>query len=82
MVKLASRSIRLANPNLPIVLGGVSSCDSDFLRLMVRHGVMEAVDVVGVHGFPLDWNHWQINEWPARVEEAPRVSEKPCGYSK
>jgi beta-xylosidase len=77
MVKLASRSIRLANPDLPIVLGGVSSCDCDFLRLMVQHGVMEAVDVVGVHGFPLDWNHWHINEWPARIEEAAKVSGKP-----
>jgi beta-xylosidase len=77
MVKLASQSIRLANPNLPIVLGGVSSCDCDFLRLMVQHGVMEAIDVVGVHGFPLDWNHWQINEWPTRVEEAAKVSGKP-----
>jgi beta-xylosidase len=20
-----------------------------------------------VHGFPLDWNHWQIDEWPAQL---------------
>jgi len=77
MVMRASQSIRAANPDLPIVLGGVSSCDCDFLRLMVQHGVMEAIDIVGVHGFPLDWNHWHIDEWPARVEEAERVSGKP-----
>jgi beta-xylosidase len=77
MVMLASRSIHAANPDLPIVLGGVSSCDCDFLRLMVQHGVMEAIDIVGVHGFPLDWNHWHIDEWPARVEEAASVSGKP-----
>jgi len=77
MVKLASQSIRTANPDLPIVLGGVSSCDCDFLRLMRSYGVMESVDIVGVHGFPLDWNHWGINDWPARIGEAVEVSGKP-----
>jgi beta-xylosidase len=38
---------------------------------------MESVDAVGVHGFPLEWNHWQIDEWPARVREAAAVSGKP-----
>jgi len=77
MVKLASESIRSANPDLPVVLGGVSSCDSDFLRLMRSHGVLDCVDAVGVHGFPLDWNHWQIDEWPDRIEEARQVAGKP-----
>jgi beta-xylosidase len=77
MVKLASGSIRAANPDLKIVLGGVSSGDPDFLRLMVSAGVMESVDVVGVHGFPLDWNHWPINDWPSRIDEAAAVTGKP-----
>lgn len=77
LVKRASGSIRQVNPDLPIVLGGVSSCDCDFLRTMANHGVMEHVDVVGVHGFPLDWNHWSINEWPERIAEAHEVSHKP-----
>ena len=77
MVKLAATAIRKVNPTLPIVLGGVSSCDCDFLRLMASYGVMEHVDAVGVHGFPLDWNHWQLNEWPDRVAEAARVSGLP-----
>ncbi len=77
MVRMASQSIRAANPDLPVVLGGVSSCDADFLELMKRQGVMEAVDAVGVHGFPLDWNHWQIDEWPDRIDEAARISGKP-----
>jgi beta-xylosidase len=77
MVKMASHAIRSANADLPIVLGGVSSCDCDFLRTMANHGVMEHVDVVGVHGFPLDWNHWQIDEWPDRIAEARRVADKP-----
>ncbi len=77
MVKLASAAIRRVNPDLPIVLGGVSSCDCDFLRLMASHGVMQHVDAVGVHGFPLDWNHWQLTEWPERVAEAAEVSGLP-----
>ncbi len=77
MVKVASAAIRRVNPNLTIVLGGVSSCDCDFLRLMVQHGVMEHVDAIGVHGFPLDWNHWQINEWPQRIAEAHEVTGLP-----
>ncbi|RXH54004.1 glycosyl hydrolase [Granulicella sibirica] len=77
MVKVTSAAIRSVHPELTIVLGGVSSCDCDFLRLMVQHGVMDHVDAIGVHGFPLDWNHWQIDEWPARVAEAHEVTGKP-----
>jgi beta-xylosidase len=77
MVSRASIAIRQINPRVPIILGGVSSCDTDFLRLMKRRGVMEYVDVVGVHGFPLDWNHWQLEEWPDRIAEAAAVSGKP-----
>jgi beta-xylosidase len=77
MVKLASAAIRKINPHIPIVLGGISACDCDFLALMRSYGVMDAVDAVGVHGFPLDWNHWQINEWPDRLQEAARVSGRP-----
>jgi beta-xylosidase len=77
MVARASIAIRRINPDLPIVLGGVSSCDCDFLRLMTQHGVMEHVDAVGVHGFPLDWNHWQLDEWPSRIAEAQAVTGKP-----
>lgn len=77
MVKLASATIREVNPALTIVLGGVSSCDCDFLRLMRKQGVMEYIDVAGVHGFPLDWNHWQVDDWPARIDDAADVAGKP-----
>lgn len=77
MVKQGSQAIRSVNPELTVVLGGVSSCDCDFLRTMERHGVMPYVDAVGVHGFPLDWNHWQLIEWPDRLREAGEVSGKP-----
>ena len=77
MVKLASAAIRSVNPEMKIVLGGVSSCDADFLRLMTEQGVMDHVDAVGVHGFPLDWNHWQVTEWPDRVAEAAAITGRP-----
>lgn len=77
MTKAAATAIRAVNPHVPIALGGVSACDCDFLRLMRSLGVMDVVDVVGVHGFPLDWNHWQIDEWPARVRDAAEVTGKP-----
>ncbi len=77
MVKRGSAAIRGVNPELKVVLGGVSSCDCDFLRTMRAQGVMEHVDAVGVHGFPLDWNHWQITEWPDRIREASEVSGLP-----
>ena len=77
MVKAASSAIRRVNPDITIVLGGVSSCDCNFVRLMASYGVMDYVDAVGVHGFPLDWNHWQLNEWPERVAEAADASGKP-----
>ena len=77
MVKQGSSAIRALNPDLKIVLGGVSSCDVDFLRNMRHQGVMPYVDAVGVHGFPIDWNHWQITEWPDRIREAGDVAQLP-----
>ena len=77
LVSAGSAAIRRIHSNMPIVLGGVSSCDCDFLRTMVRLNVMQHVDAVGVHGFPLDWNHWRLDEWPARIAEAQQVSGKP-----
>jgi beta-xylosidase len=44
---------------------------------MKANGVMDDIDVIGVHGFPLDWNHWKIDEWPDKIAEAKDVSGKP-----
>ena len=81
MVRESARAIHSCNPNLPVVLGGVSSCDVDFLRLMSKLGALDAVDAVAVHGFPLDWNHWSIDEWPDRIAEAEDVAGKPVWVS-
>jgi len=34
-----------------------------------------------VHGFPLDWNHWQIHEWPDQLAEIRAVTSLPLWYS-
>jgi beta-xylosidase len=36
-------------------------------------GALDHVDVVAVHGFPLDWNLWPIHEWPDRIAEIEAV---------
>ncbi len=77
LVELASEAIRDANPSLKVVLGGVSSGDPDFLKLMRSKGTLRAVDAVAVHGFPLDWNHWQLRDWPNRIAEASAISGLP-----
>jgi beta-xylosidase len=68
MVWLAGARLARVAPGLRRVLGGISPVDPLFIRNLFGRGVGEAVDVVAVHGFPLDWNRWHIHEWPARVE--------------
>ena len=81
MVIAASKAIRNENPELPIVLGGISPIDPHFIELLGSYGVLDAVDVVSVHGFPLDWNHWQIQDWPKKIDEIRAVTSKPVWVS-
>jgi len=77
MTLRAGAAIRQVNPELTRVLGGMSPIDPSFIDRLAGKGVMEAVDVVAVHGFPLDWNLWSIDEWPAKVAEIQAVTDKP-----
>lgn len=81
MVKLAADAVAAENPKLLRVLGGMSPIDVGFLKNMERRGVLEKLDVVAVHGFPLDWNHWQINEWPAKLQEIQSATALPVWVS-
>ena len=81
MARLAGNAIRAENPSLPRVLGGISPIDPDFIQRMERAGVLDAVDAVAVHGFPLDWNLWQIHEWPAKIAEIRAVTGLPVWVS-
>jgi CDP-paratose 2-epimerase len=57
------------------VLGGMMPVDPAWLALMERHGALEAIDVVAIHGFPRMWwddapswddaDRWQ--GWPHKV---------------
>jgi beta-xylosidase len=77
MTKLAGATVRSLRPQLKRVLGGISPIDADFIELLQRQGVLEEMDVVAVHGFPLDWNHWTIHEWPDRIAEIEAVTSLP-----
>jgi beta-xylosidase len=81
MVKLASEAVRAENPRLIRALGGMSPIDPGFLHNMIAKGVIDAVDVVAVHGFPLDWNHWTIHDWPAKLEEVRAVTPRTLWVS-
>lgn len=77
MVRLAGEAIRAEVTNLPRVLGGISPIDPNFVRNMAGHGVLDKVDIVAVHGFPIDWNLLQIDEWPAKLDEIRAVTDLP-----
>jgi len=81
MAITAAKAIRRENPELPIVLGGISPIDPHFIRLLGSYGVLDAIDVVALHGFPLDWNHWSIHDWPKRVDEIRAVTSLPVWVS-
>jgi beta-xylosidase len=81
MAVVAAKAIKAANPALPRVLGGISPIDPAFIENMASKGVLKHVDVLAVHGFPLDWNLWQIQQWPAKLDEIRAVSKLPIWVS-
>ena len=81
MVREASAAIRAEHATLPRVLGGISPIDPAFIENMGRQGVLDRLDVVAVHGFPLDWNHWMIDEWPAKLADIRAVTSLPVWIS-
>ena len=81
MVKLATTAVRAESPRLTRVLGGISPIDPAFIQNLQGQGVLDCVDAVAVHGFPLDWNHWQIDQWPEKIGEIRAVTELPVWVS-
>jgi len=81
MTKLAAQAVRAEAPRLTRVLGGISPIDPNFIENMRGKGVLDDLDVVAVHGFPLDWNHWQIHEWPEKLSEIQAVTTLPVWVS-
>jgi len=54
------------------VLGGMSPVDPGWLGLMFDRGVMDHIDVVGIHGFPGTWE-FDWSDWSEPVEKVNRV---------
>ena len=81
MVSLATQCVREVAPELTLVLGGISPIDPAFIMLLGRQGALDCLDAVAVHGFPLDWNLWSIDEWPAKIAEIRAVTDKPVWVS-
>jgi len=77
MTRLATDAVRAESPSVKRVLGGISPIDPAFVENMQSQGALDGIDVVAVHGFPLDWNHWSIHEWPDRVEAIRAVTSLP-----
>lgn len=81
MVTQAAQAIA-AQPCPPMrVLGGISPIDPAFMRKMDEQGVLNHLEAVAVHGFPLDWNHWMIDEWPSKLAEIQAVTKLPVWVS-
>jgi beta-xylosidase len=81
MAALAGAAVRAERPRLTRVMGGTSPIDPGFIRHLEAQGGLAEVDAIAVHGFPLDWNHWQIHEWPDKLAEIRAVCGKPLWVS-
>ena len=81
MTILAADAIAAVDPTLPKVLGGMSPIDASFVQRLAGYGVLDHIDALAVHGFPLDWNLWKIDEWPAKIDEIRAVTALPVWVS-
>jgi beta-xylosidase len=77
MTCLAADAVKSAAPNVLRVLGGISPIDPNFIQLLKRYGALDDLNAVAIHGFPLDWNHWNINDWPKKLKEIQAVTDLP-----
>ena len=81
MARRAGAAIAAERPFVPRVLGGISPIDPQFLLPLAAPGGLAAVDILAVHGFPLDWNLWSIHDWPQKVREIMAITDKPVWVS-
>jgi beta-xylosidase len=81
MAKMAAQAVRAQDRNIKLALGGISPIDAGFIANMRSQGVLDLLDVVAVHGFPLDWNHWLLREWPSKLDEIRAVTRLPVWVS-
>jgi beta-xylosidase len=77
----AAKAIGEVNPDVMRVLGGMSPIDPMFVRNLQGKSVLDHVDAIAVHGFPLDWNLWKIDEWPDKIQEIRSLTHLPVWVS-
>jgi beta-xylosidase len=77
MVRIAAQAVKAEKPEILRVMGGISPIDPYFIQTLERHGALQDLNAVAVHGFPLDWNLWQIHEWPGKIAEIKAVTNLP-----
>src|SRR5437763_16633009 len=81
MAVRAAQAVRCESSDVVRVLGGISPIDPLFMANLAGQGVLDQVDAVAVHGFPLDWNHWPIEHWPERLADIQAVTRLPVWIS-
>ena len=81
MGRLAGKAIAAEAPGLTRVLGGISPIDPNFVANMIGRGLLQHLDAVAVHGFPLDWNLWPLDSWPQKLDEIAAVTDLPIWVS-
>ena len=81
MVNLAGQAIGTEAARLPRVLGGMSPIDPGFLDKLTAQNALQHVDAVAVHGFPLDWNLWRIDDWPDKLKLIAGATDLPVWVS-
>jgi beta-xylosidase len=77
MVKMAAQAVKAENPEITRVLGGISPIDPTFIQRLDGYGTLTDINAIAIHGFPLDWNHWQLNHWPDKIAEIKAVTNLP-----
>jgi CDP-paratose 2-epimerase len=72
------------------VLGGMSPIDPNWLRVMCERGVIQYIDAVGIHGFPVnfrfEWTGWKpmvdrVRDVLTQNNLSPQVWISETGYS-
>jgi beta-xylosidase len=81
MIRHAAEAVAAECPDITRVLGGISPIDPEFIRTLRTRRCLDRLDAVAVHGFPLDWNHWAIDEWPKKLDEIHAVTSLPVWVS-
>ncbi|MBD3240305.1 MAG: beta-xylosidase [Chitinivibrionales bacterium] len=77
LIAEAAWAVRARSTQLTVLLGGISPIEPQFLQVLKDKGVLSIVDAVAVHGYPLDWDAWRLEQWPEMLDNTARVAGVP-----